>query len=161
MKKVVIVIFSLIIVVSLMVVINPKFAKTKNKESVNSNVNIQSVESVEGEKSSKSNLDTKKQDAQEKKRYDIIVSNKNITVEEGSETSFTITFTNPDEQDIREYIKCEDQDDIILVKYSDMDNKKITVNILGLKVGTTEILVCDYNYPDVKESVKVNVIQKK
>ena len=92
--------------------------------------------------------------------YEIILSENDITIEKGSEASFDITFTNPDESSIREYITCEDQDDIILVKYSMLENKKITVEVEALKVGTTEILVCDYNYPDRKEIVRVNVVEE-
>ena len=91
--------------------------------------------------------------------YEIIVSKKDITIEKGSETSFVITFTNPDESSIREYITCKDQSDIILVKYSMLENKKITVEVEALKVGVTEIVVSDYNYPDMKEIVKVNVVE--
>ena len=39
-------------------------------------------------------------------------------------------------------------------------NKKITVDVEALKAGATEITVCDYNYPDVKEIVQVNVVDK-
>lgn len=97
--------------------------------------------------------------AKEQEGYEIIVSKKDITIEKGAETSFDITFTNPDESSIREYITCKDQSDIIVVKYGMLKDKKITVEVEGLKVGTTEISVCDYNYPDRKEIVKVNVIE--
>ena len=100
------------------------------------------------------------QETEQKEGYEIIVSKKDITIEKGSETSFDITFTNPDESSIREYIKCEDQSNIILVKYSMFKDHKITVEVEALKVGVTEILVCDYNYPDMKEIVKVNVVEE-
>ena len=103
--------------------------------------------------------DSNNTEKQEKEGYEIIVSKKEITIEKGKETSFDIIFTNPDESSIREYIKCEDQDDIILVKYSMLEDKKITVEIEALKAGVTEILVSDYNYPDIKEIIKVNVLE--
>ena len=89
------------------------------------------------------------------------LSNKNITVEKGSIASFNITFTNPDESSIREYIYCKDQSDIIVVKYSDVINKKINVELEALKIRVTEIVVSDYNYPDKKEIIKINVVEKK
>ena len=81
------------------------------------------------------------------------------TVEKGKTASFDITFTNPDESSIREYITCKDQEDIILVKYGMLEDKKINVEIEALKVGYTEITICDYNYPDTNMIVKVNVIE--
>ena len=96
---------------------------------------------------------------QEKEGYDIIVSKKEITIEKGKEESFDITFTNPDETSIREYIKCQDNNDIIIVQYSDLIDGKINVDVKGLKAGNTEISVCDYNYPERKEIVKVNVVE--
>ena len=93
--------------------------------------------------------------------YEIKVSKKNITLEKGKSTSFVITFTNPDPSSIREYIHCEDQSDIVLVRYSDYIDGKITVEVEGLKVGTTEIEISDYEYPETKEVVKVNVVDKK
>lgn len=89
--------------------------------------------------------------------YDVLVSEKELTIEKGKKASFEITFTNPDESSVREYIHCQDQDDIVTVTYSVIKDKKITVQVEGLKEGTTEIIVSDYNYPDVKEVVKVNV----
>ena len=41
-----------------------------------------------------------------------------------------------------------------------LENKKITVEVEALKVGTTEILICDYNYLDRNEIVKVNVVEE-
>ena len=93
--------------------------------------------------------------------YDINVSNKNITIEKGSKVSFDITFTNPDESSIREYIKCDKQNDIAVVSYTPIENKKITVQVEALKVGDTEITISDYNYPNKKEIVKVTVVEKK
>ena len=89
----------------------------------------------------------------------VIVTDKEITIVKGTKSNFVVTFTNPDESSIREYIKCKDQDDIVLVKYSDIENKKITVEVEGLKAGTTEITISDYTYPDIQEIVKVNVIE--
>lgn len=106
---------------------------------------------------SNSNNVAKNQVIEQREGYDVNVSKKDITIEKGKEASFDIVFTNPDESSIREYIKCEDQDDIVLVKYSPLKDKKITVQVQGLKAGETEILVCDYNYPELKEIVKVKV----
>ena len=144
MKKIIIGIVSVLIVVAVAVavVLGMKFS-TKSK--------------TENEIADSSNIESK--EAEKKEGYDIIVSKKDITIKKGEETSFDITFTNPDEISIREYINCEDQDDIISVKYTPLENKKITVYVEALKVGTTEILVCDYEYPDVKEIVKVNVTE--
>ena len=109
--------------------------------------------------SNSNNVETQKTKTEEE--YEIKVSKKDITIEKGTEASFDITFTNPDESSIREYINCEDQNDIVIVKYSALEDKKITVEVEALKVGATEIVVCDYNYPNIKEIVKVNVIEKK
>lgn len=119
--------------------------KEEKKEEKNVNTNSNSV---------------KVQEKDQSEGYEINVSKKEITIEKGKEASFDITFTNPDESSIREYIHCDDQNDIVIVKYSALENKKITVDVEALKAGATEITVCDYNYPDVKEIVKVNVVDK-
>lgn len=134
----------------------------ENKEKiVNSNSN--NVENQQTEQKEEKNVNTnsnsvKVQEKDQSEGYEINVSKKEITIEKGKEASFDITFTNPDESSIREYIHCDDQNDIVIVKYSALENKKITVDVEALKAGATEITVCDYNYPDVKEIVKVNVI---
>ena len=121
---------------------NSATANTNKKESVTS-----------------SSTSNNTQDKQESKEYEVNVSKKNIELKVESSSSFEITFTNPDESSIREYITCKDQNDIILVKYSPLENKTITVEVDALKVGVTEIEVCDYNYPNVKQIVTVNVIE--
>ena len=144
MKKIIIIILSLfIIAVTTIAIIN----------------NFGSKLDVENKITDLNNIDNKK--VEQKEGYEIIVSKKDITVEKGSNISFEITFTIPDVSSIREYITCKDQNDIIIVKYSDLIDRKITVEIEALKVGTTEIEVCDYNYPNTKEIVKVNVIEAK
>lgn len=148
MKKVIIGIVSAVIVIAIVVAFVINIGKKSNYEKKISNSN--NVENQEIEQTEKT----------QKEGYEIIVSKKDITIEKGSQTSFDITFTNPDESSIREYIKCEDQNDIIIVKYTALENKKITVEVEALKAGTTEILVCDYEYPEVKEIVKVNVVEK-
>ena len=40
-----------------------------------------------------------------------------------------------------------------------MVNKKINVEVEGLKAGETKILVSDYEYPDFKEYVTVKVVE--
>ena len=107
-----------------------------------------------------SKVDKKKktQETNEVEGYEINVSKKELTINKGSKESFEITFTNPDESSIREYIKCEDQNDIVTVSYSPLNDSKITVEVEGLKEGTTEIDIYDYNYQDIKETVKVNVV---
>lgn len=92
-----------------------------------------------------------------KEGYEILLSKKEITIKEGTTESFEITFTNPDETSIREYIHCDDQADIIEFKYTPLENKKITVEVEGLKPGSTEILISDYEFPNYKEYVKVIV----
>ena len=148
MKKVVVGIISILIVAAIAVAvaftINSSSKPISEKENINSNSN-----KVEN------------QQKEQKVGYDIILSNKDITIEKGQTASFDITFTNPNEMSIREYIVCDDQNDIILVKYSDMHNNKISVDVDALRVGSTKILICDYEYPDVKEYVKVNVIETK
>ena len=110
--------------------------------------------------SKKSNEENEVQNSnQEQEGYPINVSKKEITIKKGLEESFEITFTNPDDESIREYIKCKDDHEIVLVQYSDLIDAKIKVDVKGLKVGTTEISICDYNYPEVKTIVKVNVVE--
>ena len=143
MKKIIVLILCILAVVVTAVTLTNIF-KTKpvsEKEITNSNSN---------------NLES-----QEKEGYEIKVSKKDITIEKGEKTSFEITFTIPDISSVREYITCKDQSDIIIVRYSDVIDRKITVEVEALKVGTTEIEVCDYNYPDTKEIVKVNVVEAK
>ena len=142
MKKVIIgAVIILIIVVIAVIFINNKGEKSNSKNEI---ANLSNTEN---------------QEMEQKEGYEIILSKKEITIEKGKEASFDITFTNPDESSIREYIVCEDQNDIILVKYTPLEDSKITVEVEALKVGSTEILVCDYNYQDVKEIVKVNVVE--
>ena len=146
MKKIVIGVICILIVVAIVIAIVISSGAKSNSGNEIINADSNNVENKEVE---------------EKEGYDIVVSKKDITIKKGSEESFDITFTNPDESSIREYIKCEDQNDIILVKYSDLKDKKITVEVEALKVGVTEISICDYNYPEVKEIVKVNVVEEK
>lgn len=133
--------------------------KEEKKETTSDTTNNQKQENKASNENTNSTSNTTKNQEQ-KDGYEIIVSNKNITVEKGSTASFNITFTNPDESSIREYIHCKDQSDIIVVRYSDVINKKINVELEALKVGVTEIEVSDYNYPDKKEIIKVNVVEK-
>ena len=159
MKKVVIGIVSVLVVVAIAVVAMRCFSTKPNSENVIDNSSRSNTENQETKPNETKPNEDEPKEIENDEGYEIIVSKKDISIEKGEETSFEITFTNPDESSIREYIKCEDQDDIILVKYSPLDDKKITVEVEGLKAGTTEISVCDYNYPDVKEIVKVNVTE--
>ena len=139
MKKIIgIIIVLIIIVIAIALIVNLGGKPSSENEIINES-NTESKEIEEG--------------------YEIIVSKENITIEKGSEASFDIIFTNPVESSIREYIKCEDQNDIILVKYSDLKDKKITVDVEALKTGPTEIMICDYNYPNKKAIVKVTVVE--
>ena len=151
MKKIVIWILSILIVSSIVIALI--YVTKINPEIENNN----SKQKIENTKSNINNMETKEEKQDE--GYDIIVSKKDITIEKGSKISFDITFTNPDESSIREYIKCEDQHDIIIVSYSMLEDKKITVDVEALKVGTTFIAISDYNYPNKKEIVKVNVVE--
>ena len=118
------------------------------------------VESKTEEKTQESEKAESTEPEESKEGYEILLSKKEITVEEGATESFEITFTNPDETSIREYIHCDDQADLVEVRYTPLENKKITVEVEGLKPGTTEISISDYEYPEVKTSVKVSVIEK-
>ena len=91
--------------------------------------------------------------------YKIIVSENEITVEQGKKHSFEVTFTNPDLTSIREYIVCKDQDKLVSVTYSAIENGKMTIEVEGLEVGTTEIEISDFEYPETKEIVKVNILE--
>ena len=142
-----------------------------NQPNENGNLNNtgnQVVETKKNETESNQNVTTSKEgepnevnnQEESKEGYEIIVSKKDITLAKGQVASFDITFTNPDELSIREYIKCKDQDDIILVSYSNLENSKITVDVEALKAGDTEISICDFNDPDMKEIVKDRVIEE-
>ena len=120
---------------------------------------IESTPIVESKTEEKTQESEKAESTEEvsKEGYEILLSKKEITIKEGSTESFEITFTNPDETSIREYIHCDDQSDLVEVRYTPLDNKKITVEVKGLKPGSTEILISDYEYPNYKEYVKVVV----
>ena len=152
MKKIILGIVSLLIVGAIVYFCVSNFGAKPNSGDETANLASNNIKTQEVEKK-----EIEKNEVKEKEGYDIIVSKKDITIDKGEEASFEITFTNPDETSIREYIHCEDQDDIILVKYTPIEDKKITVQVEGLKVGTTEIMICDYEYPEVKEIVKVKV----
>ena len=156
MKKIIIRIIIVLIVAAIAIVLISNFSTKPNPEVENSSSSASNAESEKVENAT-SNTSTTESKEEPKEGYEINVSEKEIIIEKGAEASFDITFTNPDETSIREYIHCEDQDDIIVVKYTPLEDSKITVEIKALKEGTTEIVVCDYNYPDVKEIVKVNV----
>ena len=145
MKKVVILILCLLIIGGCL------YAFTKNSKTES---DVESVESKTESKEIESEVESEKLEG-----YDILLSKKELTIKKGSSESFEITFTNPDETSIREYIHCDDQSDIVIVKYSDMANKKINVEVEGLKAGETKILVSDYEYPDFKEYVTVKVVE--
>lgn len=123
------------------------------------NNNSKQKPQIEASKSSENSAVNKEQE--QKKGYEIKVSKKEITIEKGESSSFEVTFTNPDSTSIREYIDCKDQNKIVTVSYSDIKGGKMTVEVEGLKVGTTEIEISDYEYPETKEIVKVNVVNKK
>ena len=99
-------------------------------------------------------------ETEQKKEY-VKVSKNEITVVKGKSTSFVVTFTNPDQESIREYINCKDSSKIVDISYTNIVDGKTTVEVEGLKVGTTEIEVSDYEYPESKEIVKVKVVNKK
>ena len=145
MKKAVILILCLLIIGGCL------YAFTKNSKTES---DVESVESKIESKEIESEVESEKPE-----EYDIVLSKKELTIKKGSSESFEITFTNPDETSIREYIHCDDQSDIVVVKYSDMANKKINVEVEGLKAGETKILVSDYEYPDFKEYVTVKVVE--
>lgn len=151
MKKIIIGIVSLLIVGAIVYACISNFEAKPNSKNETANLTINNTKTQEVEK----------KEVKEKEGYEIIVSKKDITIEKGEKTSFEITFTNPDEISIREYIHCEDQNNIILVEYTPLEDKKITVQVEALKAGTTEIVVCDFEYPDKKEIVKVNVTEAK
>ena len=132
--------------------------ETKKENTSNETKKEEQTETKKDETSSE-NKNTNTQNNDQKNGYEIILSKKEITVKKGSSESFDITFTNPDESSIREYIHSDNQNDIIVVKYSDMKDKKINVQVEGLKVGTSEISISDYNYPNKKEIVKVKVVE--
>ena len=168
MKKIIVLSVFIIIFIAVAIFLMGDFFNKSSSENevVNSILNYvekqenQSVEQNIANETSKTNEVVEINEPNKSKEgYDINISNKEITIEKGKKSSFVVTFTNPDESSIREYINCEDQNDIILVKYSDIKDSKITVDIDALKVGSTEISVCDYNYPEVKEIVKVKVIE--
>ena len=145
MKKIIIGIIIILVVAAALVFLMSHFAdkSTTGNEIVN-------TANVEKQVTEPKNLDG---------GSSVIVTDKEITIVKGSKSTFVVTFTNPDESAIREYIKCKDQDDIVLVKYTDIENKKTTVEVEGLKAGSTEIIVSDYTYPELQEIVKVNVIE--
>lgn len=157
MKKTII--CGILVVGVVAIVLIAKFSIKSNSEHEIDNSNSTIVENYENGNEEIDNQEKGNQEVenQEKDGYEIIVSKKNITLEKGTETSFDITFTNPDESSIREYITCKDQSDIIEVRYGMLEDRKITVEVEGLKVGVTEIVLCDFSYPDRKEIVKVNV----
>ncbi len=149
MKKVIIVILCLLI-------IGGGIFAFKNYSKTETNEESQSVESKVESKEIESEAESKESTKQ--KGYDITLSKKELTIKKGSKESFDITFTNPDEMSIREYIHSDDQDDLISFQYTPLEDKKIHVEVDGLKVGSTTIIVSDYEYPDYKIEVKVNVV---
>ena len=164
------------VVIAIMAVFMLAGCATNQNESTNNSTPVESVNEVSEQKNNESQnteatvteeeqIDNGEEQASideevQEEGYEIITSESEITVEEGAEVSFDITFTNPDESSIREYITCEDQDDIISVQYSPIEDNKITVTVDGLKSGDTEIVISDYNYPEMKAIVKVNVTEK-
>ena len=149
MKKIIGIIIVLIIAIIVIALIANWGGKTNTGNETSNLTSVENKETGEIEEAQKT----------EEEGYEIIIPIKNYTIEKGLNTTFDVTFTNPDESSIREYIKCEDQNDIILIKYSDIKDKKITVDVEALKAGYTEIEVSDYNYPNKKEIVKVTVVE--
>ena len=156
MKKVIIIYLCLLLAGGVVYfVMNSSKDATTDSESIESKIESKEVESSSTKESTKE--ESKSEEKQE--GYEIILSQKELTVEKGKTATFDITFTNPDETSIREYIHCDDQNDMVEVRYAPIKNKKITVEVDGLKPGQTEILVSDYEYPDTKVYVKVNVVE--
>jgi len=145
MKKIVIGIVSVLLVgglVAFVIVNNNSKQNTENetpKTNENENVNDKETE--------------------QKEEY-VKVSKNEITIAEGKSTSFVVTFTNPDLSTIREYVNCKDQGKIADTSYTDIIDGKMTVIVEGLTVGSTEIEISDYEYPESKAIVKVNVVNE-
>ena len=91
MKKFLALIILLFVVIAIAFIISKQ---NKNNTDFKSN-------SVESNIIEDQNLDS---NITQKDGYEIIVSKKDITLEKGKEESFEITFTNPDELSILEYI---------------------------------------------------------
>ena len=152
MKKVIIICLCLLLAGGVVYfVMNSSKDATTDSESIESKIENKEIDSTSDKE------ETQSEEKQE--GYEIITSEKEITVQKGKTSTFDITFTNPDETSIREFIHSDDQDDIIEVRYTPIENKKITVEVEGLKIGKTEILISDYEYPDTKVYVKVNVVE--
>ena len=152
MKKVIIICLCLLLAGGVVYfVMNSSKDATTDSESIESKIENKEIDSTSDKE------ETQSEEKQE--GYEIITSEKEITVQKGNTATFDITFTNPDETSIREFIHSDDQDDIIEVRYTPIENKKITVEVEGLKIGKTEILISDYEYPDTKVYVKVNVVE--
>ena len=135
-------------------------SNTQNQNDNNSNGQNQNGSTNTQNQNTNNQQNTNTNNTQQQNNgYEIMVSKKELTINKGSSVSFDITYTNPDESSIREYIHCNDQNNIVVVKYSDINDKKINVEVEGLKAGTTEIEVSDYNYPNKKEIVKVTVVE--
>ena len=157
MKKVLIgIICGLIIGGIIFAVINQSKKDTGSK----SEPSKSSVESKQKESKAEKDSSESAEKEETNEGYEILVSKKELTIEEGSTESFEITFTNPDEMSIREYIHCDDQGKTVEVRYTPLENKKTTVEVEGLKAGKTQLLISDYEYPNYKIFVNINVIEK-
>ena len=107
----------------------------------------------------KASENEKNKETEQNEEY-VKVSKNEITVVKGKSISFVVTFTNPDLSSVREYINCKDSSYMVDISYTDIVDGKMTVEVEGLKVGTTEIEVSDYEYPESKAIVKVNVVNE-
>ena len=172
MKKTVI--LSVLIVAAVVIGLVYNFSIKPNSEKEVKQPDTSSVETNEGENQGNGNAEIDNPQSgnaegtnpesgnqeTEQEGYEILVSQKELTVGKGKEASFDITFTTPDPMLIREYITCKDQDDIITVKYTPLKDRKITVEVEALKAGSTEISICDFEYPNRVVIVNVNVVEE-
>ena len=150
MKKVVIILASLAIVAAVATAIIMNVTKPKTENGTNNTSSANTASNA---------VSNTTQETEGKEGYNVEVSKKEITMKKNTRDSFVVTFTTPDESSIREYIYCKDQNNIILVSYGNVIDKKITVGVDALKVGTTEITVKDYENPNKKEIVKITVTE--
>lgn len=92
--------------------------------------------------------------------YTINVSTNNIVLEVDEEKSFSVNFTNPKTTFTSSSIMEKNSDGIIYMDYTVINNNQYTVNVKGLKSGTTQIEITEYNTPNVKKIVNVTVKPK-
>lgn len=93
----------------------------------------------------------------EEQQYTINVSTNNIVLEIDEKTNFNVDFTNPKVTFTSSSIMGKNNSGVMYMDCTRISDSQYTVNVKGLKAGTAQIEITEFNTPNVKKIVNVTV----